>query len=447
MEDGHIAKKILLVIVLTILAFPNLFYRYACAAPRVADPVIVSTSKMPFLQRLPVGNFRIFASVKGTFNPIPFQIDEKSSEEDYVFPKGAKSKKKDYGRIGEFDELVFMSKDSGDRVPKNKIPYGFEKGAEIEINDPLTKGKSYVYLLYSRNVETMPVSDKKYINAAGKQWVEGTYYRVGRSTEEQAEKHQNIVDYFAILKDAGGNGENILDRVKYRSRVVALGGTVRFERDESNFRTQLIAELDGPIRTISHFKNSVYLIMRITTPPQTYNVTYYYNGYITPVYIDIPIDLSIIKNLVKTAYFQSTLDFNESAIGMFYYNPLHKRGILIDGKPSRKEENIEKEPFQWVVIAGEKQGAWMLRVVPPKKNFPLGLNCYFVDDITKPDSPEGIKGQIGNMGFTVSNIMEAKAGRHKVLTYVYFLPGYKPGDEKAYLNIEDNPLQVKVEEL
>ncbi|MEW6200924.1 MAG: hypothetical protein AB1546_03050, partial [bacterium] len=70
-----------------------------------------------------------------------------------------------------------------------------------------------------------------------------------------------------------------------------------------------------------------------------------------------------------------------------------------------------------------------------------------VDDAKKADPPEGIKGQIGNMGFTVGNIMEAKAGRHRILTYVYFIPNYKPGDEKAYLSIEDNPLQIKVEEL
>ncbi|MEW6202912.1 MAG: hypothetical protein AB1546_13125, partial [bacterium] len=327
-------------LVITMFLFQFQFAAYCAAVPRMADPVVVQFSKMAFLHGLPVANFRVFAFVNGALSPIPFQIDEKSSAEDYVFTKGTKGKKKSLGRIGEFDEVVFMSKDSGARAPKEKIPYQFDKGAEIEINDPLTGESSYVYLLYSHSPEAMPVSDKKYVQTVGKRWVEGAYYRVGQSTEKKAAKYQNIVDYFAILKEDMGNDENILDRVKFRSRVDALGGTVRFGRDESNFRTQPVAELTGPVRKISKFKNSVYLAMGITTPPQTYNVTYYYNGYITPVYIDIPIDLTTIKSLVRTAYFRSTLDFNENAIGMRYYNPSHRRGILIDGKPSSEEKDI-----------------------------------------------------------------------------------------------------------
>lgn len=419
------------------------------AAPRAADPVVVEASIVSFLHSLPIGKFRAFALKDGAFQPIPFQIDEKVDSERYVFTWGEKNKKQNGKRLAGFDEIVFMSKDTGERVSLDDAPYDFDKGAEFEILDPLTGEKSYAYLLYSQKPKDLPLSEVDYVDTHGPtKWTRGDYYQVGQSTAKRARTLPNIVDYLAIREGAGGNGLNILDRVKFRSKVVALGGTVRFGRDEDSFRVAKVAELDGPVRKIVRSKNSVYLAMGITTPPQTYNATFYYNGYITPVYIDIPIDLSTIKALVKTAYFRSTLDFNENAVGMRYYNPSHRKGILVDGQPSKAEKDIEKEPFEWEVLAGEQQGAWMMRLVtPPPEEFPLRLNCFFEDDASRADPPEEVRGQIGNMGFTVANVMDAKAGNHKILVYVYFLPFYKPGDEKAYLDIRDHPLQVSANEL
>lgn len=449
MKEKPLIKYLLSVVAVQLLCAAACHAAPSATGPRAADPVVVEASMVPFLHSLPTQNFRAFALRDDAFQPIPFQIDEKTDSERYVFTWGEKNKKQNAGRLAGFDEIVFMSKDAGEKANREDMPYEFEKGAEFEIADPLTGEKSYAYLLYSRKPKDLPDSDVDYVSTHGPaKWMQGDYYQVGQSTAERARKLPNIADYLAIREQAGGNGLNILDRVKFRSKVVALGGTVRFGRDEDSFRVTKMAELDGTVRKIVRSKNSVYLAMGITTPPQTYDATFYFNGYITPVYIDIPIDLSTIKSVVKTAYFRSTLDFNDNAVGMRYYNPRHPKGILVDGQPSKDEKGIEDEPFEWEVLAGAEQGAWMMRIVtPPPEEFPLKLNCFFADDATSPDPPEEIKGQIGNMGFTVANVMDAKAGTHIILVYIYFLPFYEPGDEKAYLDISDNPLQVTASEL
>ncbi|MEW5946987.1 MAG: hypothetical protein AB1742_12395 [bacterium] len=420
---------------------------------RQADPVIVKASKVPFLHGLRITGFRAFAFKNGAAGPIPFQIDEVTIDKNgngevFVFTRGQRNRKPNQGRLAELDEIVFMCKDTGEKAAVENFPYRFDRGAEIEVADPLTGAKSYAYLVHSADPENLPASDTDYVQVVGTPgWTAGEYYKVGQSSLEKARKFPNIVDYFAIRTEAGGNGADVLDRVKFRSRVEALGGTLRFSRNEDSFRIEELASLDGPVRRITRSRNSVYLALGITTPPQSYNVTSYFNGYVTPVYIDIPIDLTTIKGVVRTAYFRSTLDFNKNAVGMKYYNPHHTKGILVDGVPSAEEKKIHNEEFEWMLLAGEKQGAWMMYLVkPPPDQFPLRLNNYLVDDVNSPDPPEEEPGQIGNMGFTVANILDAKAGTHKILVYVYFPPYYKPGDEKAYLNIHKHPLQTSARE-
>lgn len=411
------------------------------AAPRDADPVIITASAVSFMHTLPVRSFGLFAFRDGKMKPIPFQIDEKSGQWNYVFQWGGGGKKMNQGRLSENDEIVFMSRDAGGRAAREKIKIPFDKAAEIKIHDPLTSADSWVYLLYSRR-NALPVSKTDYVRVYDRgRIVRGDEYRVGAS-RATARKLPGVIDFLAIGKD----GRDILDRLKFRARLTALGGTVKRGGNEEDARAEKTSGLDGRIRRIVRFTGPAALSFDKSERNFTHQHTFWPNGFSMPVYIDIPLDMSSIRAVVNDAWFRAALDFNPNARGMKLFTPRH-RGILLDGEPSKYDHLINDSPFEWIIIAGEKDAILIRASTPPPEDFPLKLNCYYVDDTAAADPPEEVPGRFGGAGFSVANILDAVPGTYKAALHFYIIPDYRPGDEKRYLDILDRPLETSATQM
>jgi len=65
----------------------------------------------------------------------------------------------------------------------------------------------------------------------------------------------------------------------------------------------------------------------------------------------------------------------------------------------------------------------------------------YIDDKAVKDPPEDCVGHWGYNGWYF-NITTVPSGTHKFVAYFYFPENYKPGAEKPFLEIIDNPLKV-----
>ena len=205
---------------------------------RFPDPVTIKAEVFPGLVGGALGNYRLYACREGTFKPIRFQIDEMTEEGDFVFPHGKLSNKKaGNGLLDPRDVLLFMAKDAGDRISKTSWPENTGKGKEIEIIDPIDQARSWVYLFYfEKNPPPLcPLPDYfNYDYNSELLWSE--YWKQQLAITEEG-KHTNYYTHFSILPKGGGNGENVIDRVKVRSIIKLFFGRITLKKNEENLES------------------------------------------------------------------------------------------------------------------------------------------------------------------------------------------------------------------
>ncbi|MCL4557440.1 MAG: hypothetical protein M1491_02190 [Deltaproteobacteria bacterium] len=429
---------------------------------RKFDPVVVPGADLaPFIGHA-IGGLRLyraeFRNHRQTVRPIPFQIDERDEYGDWVF---------DFDKHGDFvpfkrqslapqDELVFMSKDAGERLAVKDASSerdlftngasgrtGLENGTsaqhgagvvEIKLTDPLNDSNAYVYLAYFQDdpPALSPVHYVQYNPTTDR--IDATLYDMGFS-----KKAPVSYDYYVIPKAAGGEGINIFDRFKMRLDISTF--LFNLHRDEDDFKSRLVGYIQGPVRVIRRVANSMDVVFGIQSSSVLSDSMYYYDYFQFPTIVNIPIDMRKLY-VVKKAKLVTTTDFNHNAIGMYFYNSNNPKGIEITGTMSRAQAGLDMSAYDWAVVSGP-QGAWMNRVVMGK-DVPFIKNLYFVDDRTKLDPPENEPGQIGSTGYDFGNLLKAAKGTYTFTSYIYVPIGYRPGDERPWLNIIDHPIHYTV---
>ena len=413
---------------------------------RQFDPVVLQGAALaPFIGRQ-LQSFRLYAvdRQKGrqghlrdsfpstSFRPIPFQIDERNEYGDWIFNYDKHGNPVPLKRtsLAPQDELVFMAKDAGIKAGADQLNRIGAGTMEIELTDPLNNAHAYVYLISYKD-DPPPLSPVGYVRYEPKD----DKIRAQLYTMAFSKKAPLSYDYFAVPKSAGGEDINIFDGFKMRLDIKT--SLVNIHRDEDDFKSRLVGYIQGPVRVIRRVGNSMDIIFGIQSPTVLSDSMYYACFFQFPTVVDIPIDLQRLY-IVKKARLVTTTDFNHNAIGMEFYNSNNPKGLKITGIMSKAQEELNRAPYDWAVVSGH-QGAWMNRVVMGK-DVPFTKGLYFVDDKTKPDPPENEPGQIGSTGYDFGNLMKARKGTYTFTSYIYVPVGYKPGDEKPWLNIIDHPV-------
>ena len=402
---------------------------------RVLDPVIVSGAKLPALLGSPIDNIRVYAaSSNGKLRPVPFQVDERDASGEYVY-KGMKDT--DNGKLDKNDELVFMIRDTGGRAGKKTWPAGISKSAEIELTDPVDGGKAWAYVFaFAKNTPASSSAD--YVNCLrGCNFIDAHNYILSFSP-----KAPMVFDNLTIKKQGGGAGKDTMDRLKVR-----FHGETRLkivvDRHEEDFTSKVVGIIDGPVRVIRRTDNRMILVGRLPTPSSVSEQIYYYDSFVFPIIVNVPISLD---TLMLDTWLRVT---SESAFPpkTKFYNANNLKGVLVDGKMSDAEKNLNHASYNWQVVAFNDPpatGAWLNRLDFDKKKTPARIELYYVDDVNDKDAPDEFPGQIGNLGYYIKDVHKLGAGQHLISTIMYNLTSYKPGDEKKVLSVLDKPLKMTI---
>jgi len=404
---------------------------------RTEDPVIIEGKDFPErILGLPIENYGLFAYLDGKFSPIPFQIDERKNG-DYVFPLGPKADEDiDDGKFDADDELVFMVKDSGGYAPQPFWPKGVKLCAPIEITDPLNDKKAWAFLfLFDKRA---PRSKTDYVRYEHK--TETIYAQ--RYVMSFHPKAKLGFGYLAITKEGNGPGGDVnsADRLKIRFEATTILG-IKIQRHEEDFTSKTIAWIDGPVRIIRRVKARIILFLKIPSPAAKLDNIYYFNSFEFPVLVDLPFDPS---KFFKSSTFRVSSDGLCKNLGKRFYNSRNKEGVIIDGRMSEDEKNLDLGTYTWMLATGPKEhpGGWFSRLFYDK-NSPTHPKLYYVDDRTRSDPPEDSLGQCAEIGYYIENLQLLKNGTFELISVMHQIPHYEPGDEVEYLNIVDHPLQVK----
>jgi hypothetical protein len=412
---------------------------------RDPDYVIVKGSLLKDFLGLDIGKIRLYALIRGSLAPIPFQIDECHPDGRLVCPLGKKPETDvDYRLLDDNDELVFMASDSGDRAAPKEWPAAWKITQEVEILDPLTQGRGWCYLAYIENppekskvdyIDYFPQEDK-YVAM----YNTAVYLRDGIHRADY-----NIVIY---PPEAGGTGVNIVDRLKLRieMRLKMPPVTIRF--NENDFEVDTLSYIDGPIRIVR--RNQLYLRVPFLTIPfgGSHDVIVYRDTNDTPIEVFVPKGASLF---VKSIRIRLGTDLAPAAKGMLWYRRYNPEGVIIDGLMSPAEKNMdldldEKERQDyWQLILGP-QGAMMRRgYYNPELKAHLTTSIHYADDETAIDPPEKYPGQIGHSSLDL-NLTEVRPGTYTFIQQWYHPHHFQPfslDNIKRYMDILNHPLIVR----
>ena len=397
---------------------------------RDLDPVVIAGSGAE-LTGFPLDHYGLYARRGDGWDPVPFQIDEVDPKGRVLLGNGEPGgKDSEPGVFDANDELVFLARDAGERCPGDALlPGGASARSEIALSDPLKGAKSWVYLLaFDTPPERSSVDYVRY--EPGRKQVVTTRFTAGFDP-----RFPVSTAAYAFAPGIGGDGEDILDRVKVRLNFKVL---ISLDATEEDIRVKEIGYTDGPVRVILRSRNKLELVVGIPGS-STVGDTLFYESFVDfPFLVDFPVRPSRFRVLVYD-------DFRDCT-GWSFFNSNNPAAHPVDGRMDDGDRRLDPSPWTWSALSNGKVTFWSLAVVPP--SCPVKPHLYFNDDRGSLRPPEDVPGELPGAGW------DFREGWEQVKEYPvefrllhFFTQGYRPGDEAAVLAVLQHPLRVEAKRL
>lgn len=323
---------------------------------RDSDPVVLTGDRLPSLNGLAPETIVAFR-YEGAWIQIPVQVDER-----HVVDFGALYDTTTTGittavysdtstyagadndpAFDSNDELVFMAKDAGTRLPGGTPnPTGVVVGTRLELTiaNPLNGGEAYVYLFES---------DGSLVPGAGADYVQyefdlasGNYKQTynlwsgpnpENSSATTAYYRTHFIDRWKrdeLNVHAGtATGVDILDRHK---NLFSPGNCGRSEDTFSAGEGCFATNKDGPVRAVRSYLGA-------NSGPFTQREHLFYER---------RHDLTTFLRVHAISSVMDYYDYSPDATGLVYYNDLNLDGVTIDGSP----DAVTPGQIVWEMVTG-----------------------------------------------------------------------------------------------
>lgn len=398
---------------------------------RFHDPVVVRTSLLAELADRATAHYRLYAAHAGVVEPIPFQFDA-WDDGDLVFP--ATPAEAEF-TFDDDDELVFMAKDTGDRVAATDLPRASDAALELEITDPVDGGQGWAYLVHfpdhppPRSPVTYATFDAE-TNTASTQFYRITYF-----------PRRNFFTELRITPAGGGTGENLLNRMRVRINPTfsLLLTTWSPVFTEESFSVTIDGIKNGPVRAVRRVRQSLDLGKFFPEVPSGTVYTYYYfSSFTTPSTFSVP---WVVLKALRDFRFEAVDDFGEKAAGMQYWDGANPGGLRFAGDD---QAPVTDRDHEWWAASGRAGTCLHAFVVPEEwRRWGIARGTVFRDGGTGgPGEPRGTHAA----GFSLLGMTNLREpGAYQMNLGVFILPRrYAPGDEVQPLAMLQQPLRVQV---
>ena len=352
---------------------------------RVYEPVVVTAAKLPALANDTIKVFTAYRYVNNAFELAPFQIDE-------VDGKGQFLRESD--TIADTnDQVVFMPGDTGDRAPTDKwIAGSADIRLELETTDPLTNEKGWLYLF--RRVKNPPKVTPHVRYSRGR-------VEVGADTvfaKSYTEAH-DVKGWFTDtrLPAPFGDNQDIMDRQKVRvsGRYQIFSVTIN---EEANLNYRSIRSGGGPVRVLRELGISLTFLGAVIDSTGSFITQYLpYSTVFGAQGAKIPEVSGLTINGIR-----QSVDFNEHANGMKFFNAFNSNGVTIDGVAEIPVRTITDPPdgLNWFMRTGAPGTVVTLMNIPV-----IGTKreLYYTDDSRNNNDDTGDKKSYGDAGINVTS--------------------------------------------
>ncbi len=402
---------------------------------RTEDYILFTGADAPGLIGSETADLHLYACRPDGFRAVPFQVDKRDSEARFVFPdEKLRDPMRDGTRLDENDEMVFMVIDSGDRCPKTAWVEGAERGIELELIDPLDRGRAWVYLFYLPGVG--PAETRDYVSYRTdevREYIRTDQYEVGQPLTK------TYYDWLKLKRPDASFSPDIFDRQKIGLEARLLNGAIPFKVPEGLTKCKVFGVIDGPVRVIryefdyvqalgSMFENDFFLIY-------LNNVTY------NPIEINIPFTMHKIFLEVSIYW---AIDFNDHIKGSTFRNAANPKGVILDGEP---DADIDDESeVLWMVVTGPQGSLVDVVVKEPRLAEQLMSQTLVVEDPEDKDPHEEHPGKLV-AGWQSKSAKKIEKGVYNYCLYHFFPWPFSDEKVQEIFDMIERPVEITVNPL
>lgn len=421
---------------------------------RSVDTVVISGRAFGKTLHKRISQLRLYAARGGFMRPITFQIDERDQTNTYCWTSGPKDRRRqdyDKGKLDTNDELVCLARDVGDKAMPYQLAMvsgaiGFQ---EIELTDPIDGGKGWVYLFVfpPRLTPSSDLGDLTELRIKRHNDEEATHYWYGESfmfNNDRSRKNAVRATYVGLGDPGTRNFKgipNLVDSTQVRAVVSFMWVTLT--RQSNDIRVDIGGIIDGPLRVIAENQLKVHLALGYWVEAPNSYLVLWRNKMSMPTNANCPVNLDESDDSSYTL----CVDMHKDAKGLRFFNSNNKSPVAIDGKTSSAEKNLDMAYPDWNCIYGAKGAMISKFVIPDFLRKKSGSKLVYIDDAKyeRPEEEEGLEFHAGAYGYHgyVMDMRGLKKGVYPGDYLVWYAPpGFKPGDEQAYLNEYEHPLKA-----
>lgn len=419
---------IILPIILVILPFVCLAGEKR-SLTRLIDPIEVSGYEVPDITGTEISNLRVIASSNGVLTPIPFQIDQKNSKNDWVWnsvtepdhvndwindettsqPDSQDNFTYDDQDISvkdvfdANDVVVFLAKDIGDKDRERIKKVGAKRVVELEITDPVNQSKGWVYFAYFES-DIPALSNVNYIQ------YEPEKFRVSGPDHEflYSPNHAMVLDDFRL------GGVSVISGNRIRGEVVTEIGpiTLDFEFNEKSVQGYRAGYIDGPVRIVKRSVEHVQLGPLISSPEVNCDHFHY------PWHAEVPILISkqfpVRRiSILATSVFRG-LKFTKSDADKILKPALLGAGST-QGNLLKENPNVE-----WIGLTSNRVSIINSVKIPEEHKDHIDVSPYLIDIKAAQDTYDTKPVSEIEAGFLIRTTDKTPDGDHIIYSIYLF---------------------------
>jgi hypothetical protein len=376
---------------------------------RQHDPVVITGGLLSDLAGNPLHDIFVYAYQGTALAQIPFQIDERDGSGTYVPVED--------DHLDANDELVFMAMDGGGWVDHPSLDVGgtsITPTYVITITDPLSNTHAWAYVFHSDDLTDSVTADYVSYDDDNDRVISPGRYSFGFSTTHAFRNYLTL----------GDSSVDLLDRDKVR-----VAGPPPLSADEEDVAKRGVHAIDGPVR-VTRVSTGALEVEVVGTLVTSTTTLFAYRSVVQFAPVEIPGDL------IQITYYRTSMDWNERAVGMVYYDDNNSSSVPVDGSP----DVITTTPLsRWGQFASVTGTVVSVSQIPPG----LGgtQSTYYKDDSSPDAGDTGDHRSYGDAGFQV---YDPEPGTYTMLGHTYFLTGTMANVGATYVNYYDHPIQVSV---
>ena len=379
-------------------------------------PVVLTADDVKPLSGIPINRIGLLSVQDDQLKPITFQIDTKDENDQFIFDKDDRELTTPFD---DNDEIVFLAKDASKAWWEGEPPR--IKGAfitEIEFEDPVSGELRWIYAVsysQSHDVKKTSVDSIHYNRETDAIWSKS--YRI-----QFVEEIPFLVNSFQWSSHDKNCCPDIIDSMKIR-HTGQLFGLFDFVRTHRDYDSEIVAIKDGPIRVIRRTRNSVRILFDYHSPEILIDYIAYPNAVFMDSHINLPFRLGLVLSDLKT---YTTVDLDNSTLlpRSTIYSESTLDGAEVDGVMDEADRTLNESGDEWLTLSNEYGSLMTGLALDP--GMPVTKRVYMMDDLTREDPPEDIKGLFGNIGYLTENWEAVEGGIHHMLFGIYITHKTEP---------------------